>query len=53
MLPDKFIITKKGYFLLDEHGKVIVDTNGKVLTFSNKESAESYLKENNINGTVK
>lgn len=52
-MADKFIITKKGYYLLDEHGKVIVDESGKVLTFSELEAAELYLKEKNIKGLVK
>jgi len=52
-MPNKFIITKKGYYLLDEHGRVIVDESGKVLTFSDKETAENYLKEKNISGSVK
>lgn len=53
MLPNIFVISKKGYYLLDEKGKAITSSDGKVLTFSNKESAELYLKENNIKGTVK
>ncbi len=52
-MPTEFIITKKGYYLLDEHGQVVVDGTGKVMTFTDKDAAELFLKENKINGTVK
>jgi hypothetical protein len=53
MSINKFIITKKGYYLLDEHGQVIVDDTGKVITFTDKDSANLFLKENKINGSIK
>jgi len=52
-MSKSFVITKAGYYLLDNNNNIIQDSNGKPLTFKLKEEAENYLKENNIQGTVK
>jgi len=52
-MADSYIISKAGYFLLDENNELILDESGRPLTFKEKETAEKYLKDKNITGTVK
>lgn len=49
----KYIIQKQGYYLTDEYGQVIINDSGEIVLFKEKEKAEEYLKEKEINGKVK
>jgi len=45
-------LEKPGYIIIVDQ-KAYADENGNLLSFKTKEQAERYIKENNINGTVK
>lgn len=53
LINGKYVYTKNTWGLLDKEGKPIVNENGDLITFSNKEEAEIFLKENNIIGSVR
>ena len=53
LINGKYVFTKNTWGLLDKAGKPIVNKNGDLITFSNQEEAELYLKENNIDGSVR
>ena len=53
LINGKHVFTKNTWGLLDKAGKPIVNKNGDLITFSNQEEAELYLKENNIDGSVR
>ena len=56
-MPAKSEITrylqKRGFLIIDSNNKVLLDEKLYPLIFNSKEAAESYIKENNIVGTVK
>lgn len=49
----KYVIKKQGYYLTDEYGQVITNDLGEIVLFKEKEKAEEFLKEKEINGKVK
>jgi len=53
LINGRYVITKCGFYLLDTQGKVIFNEEGNPLLFSEKNEAEKYLKDNQIDGTVK
>jgi len=46
-------LRKRGFFIVDENNDVVCNDSGLPVTFKDKEDAEKYIKEKNINGFVR
>lgn len=46
-------LNKCGFFILDENDNPLTNKEGDLLTFSEKEEAEKYLRDNEIKGSIK